>query len=64
MSILESYSVAVFFCFVTMFCWRSWANTQKLAENSPQFRIVLLGLCRRHLAYVALLRLYIGSTVE
>ncbi|HXR81911.1 MAG TPA: GRP family sugar transporter, partial [Saprospiraceae bacterium] len=36
---LESYSVAVFFCFVTMLCWGSWANTQKLAEKSWRFEL-------------------------
>jgi glucose uptake protein len=39
MFILESYSVAVFFCFVTMLCWGSWANTQKLAEKSWRFEL-------------------------
>src|SRR5262245_35976956 len=39
MFILESYSVAVFFCFVTMICWGSWANTQKLAEKSWRFEL-------------------------
>lgn len=34
MFILESYTVAVLFCFITMLCWGSWANTQKLAEKS------------------------------
>lgn len=39
MFILESYSIAVFFCFVTMLCWGSWANTQKLAEKSWRFEL-------------------------
>jgi glucose uptake protein len=39
MFILESYSVAVFFCFITMLCWGSWANTQKLAEKSWRFEL-------------------------
>ena len=29
----ESYSIAVLFMFITMFCWGSWANTQKLAKG-------------------------------
>ncbi len=39
MFILESYSLAVFFCIVTMLCWGSWANTQKLAEKSWRFEL-------------------------
>lgn len=39
MFILESYTVAVFFCFITMLCWGSWANTQKLAEKSWRFEL-------------------------
>ena len=39
MFILESYSVAVFFCIITMLCWGSWANTQKLAEKSWRFEL-------------------------
>jgi len=39
MFIIESYSLAVFFCVVTMFCWGSWANTQKLAEKSWRFEL-------------------------
>jgi glucose uptake protein len=53
MFIIESYPLAVFFCIVTMLCWGSWANTQKLAVSSWRFElfywdyvigIVLLGL--------------------
>ena len=39
MFILESYFVAVFFCIITMLCWGSWANTQKLAEKSWRFEL-------------------------
>ena len=39
MFILESYSIAVFFCIITMLCWGSWANTQKLAEKSWRFEL-------------------------
>ncbi|MEK6781000.1 MAG: GRP family sugar transporter [Bacteroidota bacterium] len=39
MFILESYSLAVFFCVMTMLCWGSWANTQKLAEKSWRFEL-------------------------
>jgi len=39
MYIIESYSLAVFFCFITMLCWGSWANTQKLAGKSWRFEL-------------------------
>ena len=39
MFILQSYSTAVFFCIITMLCWGSWANTQKLAAKSWRFEL-------------------------
>ena len=33
MFIVESYALAVCFCFITMLCWGSWGNTQKLAGS-------------------------------
>ena len=37
MYVVESYLVAVVLCIVTMICWGSWANTQKLATKSWTF---------------------------
>ena len=34
MFIISHYPVAVVVCFLTMLCWGSWANTQKLATQS------------------------------
>ncbi|MCK9413391.1 MAG: multidrug DMT transporter permease [Prolixibacteraceae bacterium] len=39
MYIVESYTLAVVLTFVTMLCWGSWANTQKLAEKSWRFEL-------------------------
>ncbi len=39
MFIVESYPIAVAMCFVTMLCWGSWANTQKLASAEWQFQL-------------------------
>jgi glucose uptake protein len=39
MYIIESYSLAVLFCFITMLCWGSWANTQKLAGSNWRFEL-------------------------
>lgn len=36
---VESYSVAVLLCVVTMLCWGSWANTQKLAGKEWPFQL-------------------------
>ena len=39
MFIVEDYAVAVLFCIVTMLCWGSWANTQKLAAGNWRFEL-------------------------
>lgn len=39
MFIINSYSLAVFFCFITMLCWGSWGNTQKLAAKSWRYEL-------------------------
>jgi glucose uptake protein len=39
MFVLHSYTWAVVFCFITMFCWGSWANTQKLARKGWRFEL-------------------------
>jgi glucose uptake protein len=39
MFVLESYLPAVIFCFITMLCWGSWANTQKLASKEWRFEL-------------------------
>lgn len=39
MFIVDSYLVAVLFLIITMLCWGSWANTQKLATKSWPFQL-------------------------
>ena len=39
MFIVDSYSLAVVFCFVTMLCWGSWGNTQKLAARNWRYEL-------------------------
>jgi glucose uptake protein len=39
MFIVHTYSVAVLFCIITMLCWGSWANTQKLAGKTLRFEL-------------------------
>jgi len=39
MFIVESYALAVAMCIITMLCWGSWANTQKLASKEWRFEL-------------------------
>ena len=39
MFIIENYGVAILFCIITMLCWGSWANTQKLAAKTWRFEL-------------------------
>ncbi|MDH3322604.1 MAG: GRP family sugar transporter [Flavobacteriaceae bacterium] len=39
MIIIESFTVAVVLLFITMLCWGSWANTQKLATKTWPFQL-------------------------
>ncbi|MBA7570397.1 hypothetical protein ES708_12147 [subsurface metagenome] len=39
MFIVSSYSLAIVFCFITMLCWGSWANTQKLAGKTWRYEL-------------------------
>ena len=39
MVIIQSYALAVLMCVITMLCWGSWANTQKLASKEWRFQL-------------------------
>jgi glucose uptake protein len=39
MMTVQSYPLAVALCIVTMLCWGSWANTQKLASRQWRFQL-------------------------
>jgi glucose uptake protein len=39
MFIIHSYTLAVFFCFITMLCWGSWGNTQKMAAKNWRYEL-------------------------
>jgi glucose uptake protein len=39
MFIVDNYTTAVIFCILTMLCWGSWANTQKLAGKTWRFEL-------------------------
>ena len=39
MFIVNSYTLAIIFCFITMICWGSWGNTQKLASKNWRYEL-------------------------
>lgn len=39
MFIVNSYFLAIVLCFVTMLCWGSWGNTQKLASKTWRYEL-------------------------
>src|SRR5680860_63698 len=39
MYIVDSYSLAIILCLVTMLCWGSWGNTQKLAGKTWRYEL-------------------------
>jgi len=59
MFVLQSYTAAVVFCVITMFCWGSWANTQKLARKDWRFELFYWD----YTIGVLLLTLFLGVTL-
>ncbi|WP_056928691.1 GRP family sugar transporter [Candidatus Symbiothrix dinenymphae] len=39
MFIVNNYLLAIIFCFITMLCWGSWGNTQKLAGKTWRYEL-------------------------
>ena len=39
MFVLENYWIGILFCVITMLCWGSWANTQKLAGKTWRYEL-------------------------
>jgi len=39
MFIVQNYTLAILCCFITMLCWGSWANTQKLVTGKWRFEL-------------------------
>jgi glucose uptake protein len=39
MFIVDNYCLAIVLCFVTMLCWGSWGNTQKLASKTWRYEL-------------------------
>lgn len=64
MFIIENYATAVIFCFVTMLCWGSWANTQKLAAHTWRFELFYWDYVIGIFLTALLFALTLGSTGE
>ncbi len=64
MFIPQSYSLAVVLCIVTMLCWGSWGNTQKLAGKSWRFELFYWDYVIGILLFSLLLGFTLGSSGE
>ncbi len=64
MFIIETYSTAVVFCFITMICWGSWANAQKLAAANWRFELFYWDYVIGILLLSLLFALTMGNTGE
>ena len=62
MFIVQSYPVAVVMCVITMLCWGSWANTQKLATKEWRFQLFYWDYAIGVLLLALLLAFTLGST--
>jgi glucose uptake protein len=62
MTVVESYAVAVVMCVVTMICWGSWANTQKLASKEWRFELFYWDYAIGVLLFALVLAFTLGST--
>jgi glucose uptake protein len=61
MFIVQSYSTAILFCIITMLCWGSWANTQKLAGKTWRFELFYWDYVIGILAFSIIAALTMGS---
>jgi glucose uptake protein len=62
MVVIHSYGVAVFLAFITMLCWGSWANTQKLAQKQWAFQLFYWDYAIGVLLLAILLAFTVGSS--
>ena len=61
MFIVESYGLAVALCWVTMLCWGSWGNTQKLAAKTWRYELFYWDYVIGILLFSLLLGVTLGS---
>lgn len=61
MFIVHSYTLAVLFCIVTMICWGSWGNTQKLAGKTWRYELYYWDYTIGMLLFSILMAFTLGS---
>ena len=61
MYIVNSYTLAVIFCFITMICWGSWGNTQKMASKNWRYELYYWDYTIGILLFALLLVFTLGS---
>jgi len=61
MILVHNYALAVFFFVITMICWGSWANTQKLAARTWRFELFYWDLTLGLLLTAVLYALTLGT---
>jgi glucose uptake protein len=61
MVVVQSYALAVVMCVITMLCWGSWANTQKLASKEWRFQLFYWDYSIGVLVMTLILALTMGS---
>ena len=59
---VNSYQVAVGLCIVTMLCWGSWANTQKLSGSDWPFQLFYWDYAIGVVLVALLMAFTLGST--
>ncbi len=64
MIIIQSYLVAVLMCVITMLCWGSWANTQKMASKKWAFQLFYWDYSLGVLILALILAFTMGSSGE
>ncbi|MDR1347258.1 MAG: GRP family sugar transporter [Prevotellaceae bacterium] len=61
MFIIENYSLAIIFCFITMLCWGSWGNTQKLAGKTWRYELFYWDYTIGILIFAVIMAFTLGS---
>jgi glucose uptake protein len=64
MVIIQSYFIAVLMCVITMLCWGSWANTQKMASKKWAFQLFYWDYSLGVLILALILAFTMGSSGE
>lgn len=64
MFIPQSYTLAIILCIITMICWGSWGNTQKLTGKSWRFELFYWDYVLGILLFSVLLGFTLGSSGE